>query len=113
MRLTVLQNIKANNLQDFITFWARLYSYPNEQQYIRLISKDQFDMNDIIELYAWKNGKRLSKSNQNSLSIKIISKIGLINMFKSSPDFSLVNFKSDFENVSAVWKVFIAHYPTR
>jgi hypothetical protein len=102
--------IKHNNdLNSFINFWSKLYSYANEDIYSKSIVKDTLTRTDIQNLYKWKNGMKLSLLKQKSLDTKIKSKLSIINKFKESDSKVLESFKNEFKNLTAVWKIFLLH----
>jgi hypothetical protein len=105
MKLLVFEQQKTTNLNEFINYWSQLYSYSNENLYNNTIVKQQYIIADIQNLYIWKNGMRLSKSKQKSLETKILSKLNLINKFKTQNVIDV----NEFKNISAVWKIFLLH----
>ena len=109
MNFIKLESNTANNLEDFINSWSKLYSYANEAIYNKAISKETFTNTDIQDLYIWKNGMKLSILKQKSLDTKILAKLSLINGYKKYDTIDVVAFKEAFKNVSAVWKIFLLH----
>ncbi|MFK5982731.1 MAG: hypothetical protein QM499_07450 [Flavobacteriaceae bacterium] len=109
MKLLVFEQQKTTNLNEFINYWSQLYSYSNENLYNNTIVKQQYSIADIQNLYVWKNGMRLSKSKQNSLGAKILAKLIIINEFKTQNEIDVNEFKKEFKNLSAVWKIFLLH----
>ncbi len=112
-RLFVLQSIESDGLNSFIDFWSKLYELSDksldEKLYNPFISKPQFDEYDIQKLFEWKNGMELSPLKQKSVDNKIKSKLERINFYKSDNNWVLENFLEEFQNVSAVWKIFLLH----
>lgn len=109
MNLITLTTNKNNNLNDFIVFWSKQYTYLNETAYYNSISKKTFTTTDIQNLYVWKNGMRLSEPKQKSVNTKIKEKLAIINKFKSNNKIDLEAFKKEFKDLSAVWKLFLLH----
>lgn len=109
MNLVTLVNNKNENLIDFINSWSKLYSFSNEGIYKASISKKTLTKTDIQNLYEWKNGMKLSVLKQKSLNTKIISKLSIINALKNDANLDIEYFKSEFRNISAVWKIFLLH----
>lgn len=109
MKLVILNNSSANDLNSFINSWSKLYSYSNEAIYNKSIAKVTFTKTDIQNLYKWKNGMKLSVLKQKSLDTKITSKLTIINAFKKSENLNLEDFQKEFKEVSAVWKIFLLH----
>jgi len=115
MRLPILQQTENDDLKSFVEFWSKGYYYPLEDLYNNRIHKEQYNESDIQEFFIWKNGMNLSKLKQKSLNDKIISKTDLINKYKRIDDIDIDCFNLDFNNVSAVWRIFLLHIikPTR
>ena len=109
MNLVVLNNNQSEDLTQFIHSWSRFYTYFNEAVYKTSIVKKSFNIKDVQELYEWKNGMRLSVLKQKSLDTKIKAKLDVINSFKSSDCINIEEFKKEFKNLSAVWKIFLLH----
>ncbi|MER3318879.1 MAG: hypothetical protein RIB79_11370 [Allomuricauda sp.] len=109
MRLLVLNNKNTNNINDFINSWSKLYFYPNGALYKASISKIILTKTDIQNLYGWKNGMRLSKQKQKSLDTKVKTKLSIINALKNGANFDVGLFSKEFNNLSAVWKIFLLH----
>ncbi|GJM64939.1 hypothetical protein [Persicobacter diffluens] len=110
MNLPILTT-ESVELKEFIHFWSKFYNYPPdlERLYKDRIDKSSFDADDLLQLYVWKNGMRLSGLKLKSLQEKIISQLEVINEFKSKDSIDLDEFQSQFGNVSAVWKIFLLH----
>ena len=109
MNLTLLKKTDCNDLEMFINFWSKLYAYPLSDIYDKIIHKTEFNDDDIQNLFIWKNGMILSKLKQNSLDNKIKSKIKLINFYKQQNEVDVDDFRKNFNDVSAVWKIFLLH----
>jgi len=54
-KLPILQLIEQNDFGIFIDFWKKLYFYPLENLYNETIVKTQFDLDDIQQIFIWKN----------------------------------------------------------
>jgi len=106
--LPILEKKNAKDLNQFIEYWSKLYSYPLEKLYNERIWKKQFDIADIQSLFVWKNGMNLSELKQKSLNEKIKPNLKLINRWKLD-SFDLNSFEESFSNLSAVWKIFLLH----
>ena len=100
---------KQSDINSFIEFWSRLYSYPLQNLYNETIIKNQYEIDDIQRLFIWKNGMKLSNKKQLSLDVKIKSKLALINTYKQNNDWSVEDFQKQFVDLSAVWKIFLLH----
>ena len=108
MNLPILK-IENSNLVEFINYWSKLYNYPLEALYNERISKKEFDKEDLQELFIWKNGMKLSAGKQKSLENKILSKQKIINDLKQKENIELKEFQKHFNELSAVWKIFLLH----
>ena len=94
----------------FVQIWSHYYEDPNEDKYSVAIKKKQFTDSDVKHLFIWKNGMPLSKLKEKSLR-QIQDKLTLINGLKTH--FSIEEFKSQFENLSSIWKIFRLHVVSR
>ena len=106
--LPILTNRQSGSLQEFISFWSKLYVYDNAVLYER-IHNTTLSEDDLKDLYKWKNGMKLSKAKEKSLNAKIISKIEIVNNLRAASNFDLEYFLKEFKQVSVVWKVFLLH----
>jgi len=84
----ILTKIQSGSLQDFISFWSKLYAYDNSVLYDKIHHK-VLSEKDIKDLYQWKNGMKLSEAKEKSLNTKIISKIDIINSLRATTEFDL------------------------
>jgi hypothetical protein len=109
MYLPHFQINKYDDLKSFIDSWSKLYSYFNEEKYNNTISKKVFELDDIQNLFVWKNGMKLSVLKQKSLEDKILKKLPVINHLKSNTLVDLDLFKAEFKELTAVWKIFLLH----
>lgn len=100
---------KTSDAGEFIKFWRQFYTYSNEEKYNDSIGLTNFDKQNLIALFEWKNGSRLSDRKTKSFEEKILSKLEIINTFKKSQDFKLDEFAREFKGVSAIWKSFLLH----
>ncbi|MCH1612753.1 MAG: hypothetical protein L7S72_05595 [Flavobacteriales bacterium] len=108
MIFPILTNIQSGSLQEFISFWSKLYVYDNAVLYER-IHNTTLSENDLKDLYKWKNGMKLSQAKEKSLNTKIISKIEIVNNLRAASNLDLEYFLKEFKQVSVVWKVFLLH----
>ena len=106
MKLPLLAYNTAN-IDEFISFWSRFYNYPIEELYTPRINKKQYSKDDLVQLFVWKNGSRLSQKKHKALQ-EIIDKLELINRLKSK--FCLNAFLKEFRFVKgAIWKTYLLH----
>ena len=104
----ILTKNQSSTLEEFISFWSKLYAYDNAALYDKIHHK-VLSEKDIKDLYQWKNGMKLSQAKENSLYIKIIKKIKIINNLRETSNIDLDYFLKEFKEVSVVWKVFLLH----
>ena len=104
----ILTNRQSGSLQEFISFWSKLYVYDNAVLYER-IHNTTLSEDDLKDLYKWKNGMKLSQAKEKSLNTKIISKIEIVNNLRAASNLDLEYFLKEFKQVSVVWKVFLLH----
>ena len=50
----ILTNRQSGSLQEFISFWSKLYVYDNAVLYKRIYNKT-LSKDDLKDLYKWKN----------------------------------------------------------
>lgn len=114
--------VSKDKKNEFVKFWAEFYDFPVnrntiEGDYNSLISKIEFDENDIEKLFNWKNnmpiivrgedGQEIKKHQHKSKFLdKAKAKLTTINKFKK--DFNPDEFNLTF-NGSTIWKVFLLH----
>ena len=108
MNLPILK-LENTDLVEFISYWSRLYDYPLESLYNERIFKQKIEEEDLHQLFIWKNGMKLSAGKQKSFEDKILSKLEIINELKSKEIIDLEEFQRHFNNLSAVWKIFLLH----
>ena len=104
----ILTKTQSGSLQEFISFWSRLYAYDNAALYDKIHYK-VLSEKDIKDLYQWKNGMKLSQAKEKSLNTKIIKKLNIINSLRATAEIDLDYFLKEFKEVSVVWKVFLLH----
>ena len=104
----IITNRQSGSLQEFISFWSKLYVYDNAVLYERIHNKTLSE-DDLKDLYKWKNGMKLSQAKEKSLNTKIISKLETVNNLRAASNFDLEYFLKEFKQVSVVWKVFLLH----
>ena len=104
----ILTKTQAGSLQEFISFWSKLYAYDNAALYDKIHYK-VLSEKDIKDLYQWKNGMKLSQAKEKSLNTKILKKLNIINSLRATTEFDLDYFLKEFKEVSVVWKVFLLH----
>lgn len=104
----VLTQTQSGSLEDFISFWSKLYVYANSKLYEKIHHKTLSEK-DLKDLYKWKNGMKLSQAKEKSLNTKIIKKIDIINNLRAMIEIDLEYFLKEFKQVSVVWKFFLLH----
>lgn len=67
MQLLHFEITKSTDLNTFISFWSRLYTFYNDFIYSLSTSKDKFEVEDLQNLFEWKNGMRLSDLKQKTI----------------------------------------------
>jgi len=108
MNLPTLVKAKSD-INGFVEFWSKSYYYPLELLYNERIYKEEFSHEDLKKLFIWKNGMKLSTKKQKSFDEKIAPKRNSINNLKKQREFDLRFFHSEFNNLGAVWKIFLLH----
>jgi hypothetical protein len=102
--------LKRNDLADLNTFidnWSKSFMYLNMASYTDLIYREEFSVENIEELFTWKNGMKLSGKKDTALKEKILSKHEIINQLKRNWNTNI--FDKTFSDLSAIWKIFLMH----
>ncbi len=103
-----VMGFKNGSLKDFVACWSAMYgSPPVEKLYSDRINKKQFDADDIVQLYVWKNQSVLSELKGKSVENNIVAKLDVINQLKQSYNEEI--FQTNFKDMTAVWKIFLKH----
>jgi len=114
--------ISKVNKSEFVDFWAKFYDFPinrntTEEDYNSLISKNEFDENDIEKLFNWKNSMPIIvrredgqaiKKHQNKSIFLDKAKAELFTINKLKKDFNPDKFNRTFKG-STIWKAFLLH----
>lgn len=66
MKLPIIKT-ENSNLPEFICYWKELYNDRLESLYTDRISKSIFIEDDLLNLFIWKNGMKLSSKNKSLL----------------------------------------------
>lgn len=94
--------------KEFISYWKNLYDNKwDTDHYKQHISKNPLNIQDLSNLFTWKNGMNLSDKKRQSLETKILSKIDVVNQLKI--EFNQKVFDQNFQTVSTVWKIMLLH----
>jgi hypothetical protein len=106
-----IQAKPSSSIEEFITYWRKLYVDTNERLYSDNIKVSKFDAKNITQLFHWKNGMTLTGSGGKEISLnnKILARLDVINKLKNGDDFDIDEFNNEFKDVSAVWRIFLLH----
>lgn len=107
--LFILQKQPCGSITEFISHWRTLYNYFDDGKYKQNIGEVEFKPSNLVELFHWKNGMKLSGGKEKSLQEKILNQIAFINKYKKLSSIDLDKFNADFKDVSAVWRIFLLH----
>lgn len=109
--LFILKAEPILSLDEFVDYWKSYYDYRDDGKYRNNITVDRFEKNHLDELFSWKNGMTLvgSINKEKAYNNKILAKLPEINGYKQSEAIDIEAFKTDFKDVSAVWKIFLPH----
>lgn len=94
------------DLKNFSEHWSKVYTDPLADIYENRIKAKRFTADDIIQLFTWKNGGKLSKRKLASVKA-ITNKLDIINKLKQKMDIEL--FEANFKKMTAIWKIFLCH----
>ena len=91
---------------DFVAFWERQYNYPLEHLYANNIGKP-LTADRVLQLFAWKNGYRLSALKRTSVEQNYIAHIQELNALPQDTDAAA--FLARFALGGAIWRIFWLH----
>ena len=100
------QILQDTSLEEFVKFWAEAYDYPSDHLYTKNIGQP-FTEERVHELFLWKNGGKLSRLKEKSVSdhyVSSISKLGTISK-DTPPD----QWLKAFGMGGAIWNIFFLH----
>ena len=100
-------NFSNTNFDSFVKQWSSFYNYDEMNLYDDNIIKSKLNVEDLINLYKWKNGSNLSEKKKEALQNKMLNKLDKINELREN--FAITEFLTEFDNVSFVWKIFLLH----
>jgi hypothetical protein len=111
IRFYSLKSYKIQGIKSFVEEWKQFYTDLNPEIYKTKINLKTFSQNDVELLFIWKNGMPLKNSGTKEIALKtkILSKIDKINEFKNSRKIDIDAFNLEFDDVSAVWRIFLLH----
>ena len=94
----------------FVKCWSDLYNYPDYGKYKSLVTKAIFSEGDVRSLFEWKNGMKLSIKKEQSFLSHVLEHEDIIHELKRQ--FDQKKFDDTFEEMSAVWQIFLLHIIT-
>ena len=112
IEIPILSRSSAEDFEQFIKFWSNLYDYPNMEDYtlnIKYAQGEKYKEDNIWKLYRWRGRYSKSESKELTVKDKIIDRIDEINKLKSQKDIDLDQFFEQFDEISAVWAIFLLH----
>lgn len=92
--------------KEFVEFWGRQYQYPDESLYTEGLARP-LTIDRIRQLYAWKNGGKLSRNKQRSVERNYIERLQDLNGMPL--DTSARSFLDLFPSGGAIWRIFWLH----
>lgn len=108
----ILRKISTEDFCEFVKFWSHIYDYPNMDEYnmnIRYGPGEKYTKENISKLYRWRNRVNLSESKELTVQDKISARLDEINHLKGQKDIDIDQFFELFDEVSAVWRLFLLH----
>ncbi len=88
---------------EFIRYWSRAYDYGDEDMYATNIGKP-LTKRRLLELFRWKNGRKLSKAKLDSITRNYLPNI---RGPKSEGDVWVLTYKG--ARHGPIWNIFFAH----
>jgi hypothetical protein len=100
------QILQDTSLEEFVKFWAEAYDYPSDSLYTKNIGQP-LTKERIHELFIWKNGGKLSRLKEKSVSDYYVSSISKLETIPKDtlPD----QWLKDFGKGGAIWNIFFLH----
>lgn len=106
-------NIKIQgleNLNDFVSIWSPLYSYPNDNKYNNHISNGLNSKESFIELFNWKNGTgNVIYEKKMKGVLEHWNKIEILRELKREFNWDLFEREFEPQKSSTIWKIFLLH----
>jgi len=98
--------LPANKTQ-FIEFWSRLYK-PSEYEhiYVKNIGK-RLTKERILNLYRWKNYRKLSKHKRKSVLINFVDRLDVLSRLSTNAD--VRKLLTSFSKGGPIWRIFWLH----
>jgi hypothetical protein len=100
------QILRDTNLEEFVKFWAEVYDYESDHLYTKNIGQPLTEER-IRELFIWKNGGKLSKLKEKSVSDHYVANIS--KLATTSKDTLPNQWLKDFGTGGAIWNIFFLH----
>lgn len=100
----IIKKIEFVNDNEFIEFWAEQYSYPNMSFYTENIGKELTEKR-VYELFAWKNGRNLSKKKRDSIALNYLSESDIPD--EKATNEELIEYLN--RDGGAIWRIFWLH----
>ena len=94
------------NPQVFVDFWSGRYHYVEEYLYAENIGQDLTEQR-ILDLFRWKNGRRLSARKRDSVIRNFANRVG--ELAEIQPNENARAFLNHFPEGGAIWRVFWLH----
>jgi hypothetical protein len=92
--------------EEFVDFWQRQYRYPKDDLYTNNIDQP-LTPERIHQLFAWKNGSRLSDPKRRSVEQNYIARLDELGQLNPTTDAEA--FLAKFSSGGAVWRIFWLH----
>jgi hypothetical protein len=105
MPMLVYQPQQANP-QIFVDFWSERYQYGEEHLYTENIGQDLTEQR-ILDLFRWKNGRRLSGQKCDSVIRNFANRRGELAEIQLSENAKA--FLNRFPKGGAIWRIFWLH----
>lgn len=109
--------VKSCSLEEFVSFWAKLYNegrYPDSIYENNLRKDGLLQENNIIPLLEWKNGRPLPNTKK-KIALKIKQNLEKFNLFRSLKEVGKEDFERFWDFISGivktglVWRVYLLH----
>jgi hypothetical protein len=99
-----------DNLNDFVSKWSLLYSYPNEDKYNNHISNSLNSKESFIELFKWKNGTGdVIYEKKMNVVLRYWDKIEILRKLKREFNWDLFEKEFEPQKSATIWNIFLLH----
>jgi len=105
-------SFRETDFKSFISYWSNYYDYNLDKQtkyYLEPIEKEQLTKDDLLLLFEWKNGSKLSSLKRVSFDNKVGKLWNEINLLKAKGITCVGDVQAITPDLSPIWLIFLTH----